>query len=113
MEISFATKKLAKLLNSQKEMLRKYGPDNGSRILRKLSQLASAETLLDLSKLPATRLHELSNNRDEQLSLDIKHPLRLLMVPNHEETPRKPDGGLDWERVTAVTIIEIVDTHKS
>mgnify|MGYP000524799526 CR=1 FL=1 len=111
MELSFSNKKLAKLLNSQKDTLRKYGPDNGRRILRKLSQIAASETLLDLSKLPATRLHELSNNRKGQLSLDIKHPLRLIIIPDHEELPEKPDGGLDWSKVTAVIVKEITDTH--
>lgn len=111
MEVSFSSKKLAKLLNSQKDTLRKYGPDNGQRVLRKLSQIAAADCLLDLSKLPATRLHELTNNRQGQLSLDIKHPLRLIITPNHEELPQKPDGGLDWAHVTAVIVKEIVDTH--
>lgn len=113
MEISFSNKKLAKVLNSGNDTMRKYGPDNGRRILTKLSQIAASETLLELSRLPATRLHELSQNRDEQLSLDIKHPLRLIIVPNHEQTPRKSDGGLDWAKITAVTIVGIVDTHQS
>ena len=112
MEVSFSSKKLAKLLNSQKDTLRKYGPENGKRVLRKLSQIEASETLLDLSKLPATRLHELKNNRKGQLSLDIKHPLRLIILPDHEELPLKPDGGLDWAQVTAVIIKEIADTHQ-
>lgn len=38
MEVSFTNKKLAKLLGSQKETLRTYGPDNGRRILLRLQQ---------------------------------------------------------------------------
>jgi hypothetical protein len=41
----------------------------------------------------------------------VKHPYRLLMLPDHEEIPRKTDGGLDWEHITQVTILEIADTH--
>jgi proteic killer suppression protein len=111
MEISFINKKLAKLLNHQKETLRTYGPDNGGRILRRLQQLADAANLAELAKLPQTRVHELRANRDEQISLDVKHPYRLLMRPNHDDTPRKPDGGLDWERITKVIITEVTDTH--
>jgi len=111
MEISFATGKLAKLLNSEKETLRKYGPENGRRILVRLSQIAAVETLQDLAALPQIRLHQLGADRKGQLSLDVKHPYRLLIVPNHEEIPRKADGGLDWSRVTAVTVVEIADTH--
>jgi proteic killer suppression protein len=43
--------------------------------------------------------------------VDAKHPYRLILVCNHEETPRKPDGGLDWTRITEVQLIEIADTH--
>ena len=112
MQISFINKKLAKLLGSQKETLRTYGPDNGRRILLRLQQVADAENLAELAKLPQTRVHELKADRNEQISVDVKHPYRLLMVPGHTETPRKPDEGLDWSRITQVTVTEIADTHK-
>jgi proteic killer suppression protein len=73
--------------------------------------VADAESLAQLAKLPQTRVHELKANRNEQISVDVKHPYRLLMVPNHAETPRKTDGGLDWTRISKVTVIEIADTH--
>lgn len=111
MEISFKNKKLAKLLSSEKDTLRKYGPENGRRILLRISQLAAVENLQELASFPQIRLHELTGNRNEQLSIDVKHPYRLLVVPNHEETPRKLDGGLDWKAITAITVIGIADTH--
>jgi proteic killer suppression protein len=111
MEVSFINKKLSKLLNSQKEALRTYGPDNGKRILLRLQQVADSANLAEFSKLPQPRVHELKANRDEQISVDVKHPYRLLMVPDHQEKPRKTDGGLDWQRITKVTITEITDTH--
>jgi plasmid maintenance system killer protein len=69
------------------------------------------QNLEELSKLPQTRLHQLSGDRHEQFSVDVKHPYRLILVSAHEETPRKPDGGLDWARITKVQVIEITDTH--
>ena len=111
MQISFTNKKLAKMLGDEKKTLRKYGPDNGRRILRRLQQIAAAETLADLATLPQIRLHELRSDRNEQLSIDVKHPYRLIIIPDHEEIPRKADGGLDWNRITKITIKEIVDTH--
>jgi proteic killer suppression protein len=111
MEISFANKKLAKLLNDEKETLKKYGADNGKRILMRLSQMAAAANLQDLAALPQVRFHQLVGNRYEQLSLDVKHPYRLIITPHHEEIPRKHDGGLDWQQITSVLVLEIVDTH--
>jgi plasmid maintenance system killer protein len=110
-EISFRNNKLAKVLNSEREILRAYGQDNGRRIARRLQNIADAENLEELSKLPQTRVHQLSGDRHEQISVDVKHPYRLILTCAHDETPRKPDGGLDWARITKVQIVEIVDPH--
>jgi proteic killer suppression protein len=39
------------------------------------------------------------------------HPKRLIFEPDHETKPTKPDGGLDWQKVTRVLVLEIVDYH--
>ena len=111
MELSFKNSKLAKVLNSERELLRTYGQDNGRRIARRLQNIADAANLEELSKLPQTRLHQLSGDRHEQLSVDVKHPYRLILVCSHDETPRKPDGGLDWARITKVQVVGTADTH--
>jgi hypothetical protein len=41
----------------------------------------------------------------------LEHPNRLLMIPAHDPVPRKDDGGLHWDAITAVEITEITDTH--
>jgi len=110
-ELSFRNSKLAKVLNSERETLREYGQDNGRRIKLRLTNIRDAATLEELSRIPQTRVHQLIGNRNEQISVDIKHPYRLILVCNHDETPRKEDGGLDWARITKVQLIEIVDTH--
>lgn len=111
MQISFKHKKLAKIFNSENELLKAYGADNGRRIARRVQNIADASNLAELAKIPQTRVHELSGDRDEQISVDVKHPYRLLLVSDHEDTPRKEDGGLDWNRITRVMIIGIEDTH--
>ena len=111
MDITFINKKLEKFLNTQKELLRTFGPDNGKRIARRLQKIADASNLAELAKLPQTRVHELSGARDEQVSVDVKHPYRLLLVSDHEQTPSKEDGGLDWERISKVKVLEVADTH--
>jgi proteic killer suppression protein len=110
-ETSFRNSKLAKVLNSERELVRAYGQDNGRRIGRRLQNIADAANLEELSKVPQTRVHQLSGDRHEQISVDVKHPYRLILMCDHEEPPRKPDGGLDWARVTKVQVIEIADTH--
>ena len=57
------------------------------------------------------RCHELKGNKKNQLSLDLKHPLRLIFEPSSQDIQRKEDGGLDWSSVNAVEIIGVEDTH--
>ena len=111
MELSFANRKLAKELADEKSIMRSYGTDNGRRICQRLADLMAAENLETLRFLPQLRAHELTGDRTGQISVDVKHPYRLLILPDHDEMPRKPDGGLDWKRVTKVKILEIKDTH--
>ena len=42
---------------------------------------------------------------------DTVFGLGLVFVPSADPSPEKPGGGLDWDLVTAVTIIGIEDTH--
>ena len=46
-----------------------------------------------------------------QLSVDLDGPYRLLFKPANTPVPLREDGGLDWSRVTAITILGITDTH--
>lgn len=46
-------------------------------------------------------------------SLDLNGQNRLVFEPNHEPIPKTDDGGLDWSKVTAVTIRGVLDTHES
>lgn len=67
--------------------------------------------LSDIRNLPGPRCHELTGDREGQLSVDLDHPYRLLFEPADDPIPIKPDMGLDWTRVTAVRILEVTDTH--
>lgn len=112
MKVSFQTSADQKLFSDSGNLRKKFGTEQANLIRRRLSQLENANTLADLRTLPQLRCHELRNNRDGQLSVDVKHPYRLLLLPDHDPVPQKPDGGLDWNQVTAVLIVGIVDTHE-
>jgi toxin HigB-1 len=109
--ITFINEKLAKLLNTLKELMRTYGPDNGKRIARRLQNIADATNLAELAKIPQTRIHELSGPRDEQISVDINHPYRFLLAIDHEKTPRNENRGLDWNRIKKVKVVSITDAR--
>jgi proteic killer suppression protein len=111
MVISFKTKKLQKLCSKRVEATRKLGAKGGLKLQQRMMELLAAETLEDISRVPPARCHELTGNRQGQLSVDLDHPYRLLFIPANDPQPVRKDGGLDWSEVTEVEIIGVVDTH--
>ena len=113
MDISFRSTKLEKEFNEGKLLKRVHGELRAKKIGLRLAELRAASSLHDLG-LPYDgpgRCHELIGDRKGRLSVDLDHPFRLIFVPNHDPVPLKPDGGLDWKKVTAIMIFGIEDTH--
>lgn len=77
----------------------------------RLAVLKAARTLALVPTTPPDRRHQLRGDRDEQFAVDLVHPHRLVFEANHDPLPRKDDGGIDVEQVTAITIIEVIDYH--
>jgi len=111
MIISFSSRKLEKILSDEKALIRRYGPEQARQIQRRLFELQAAENLETLRTLPHVRAHELTGNRAGQISLDVKHPYRLLIEPDYESPPLKEDGGFDWKKIKSVKILKVEDTH--
>jgi proteic killer suppression protein len=109
--LSFKNKGLEKEFCDIKLLRRRWGEEQSKLIARRLGELRAADNLEVIRTLPQLRAHELKGNRAGQISLDVKQPYRLLIVPDHEETPRKQDGGLDWQEITKVKILGVEDTH--
>ena len=64
-----------------------------------------------MRRLPQVRCHELKANRAGQLAVNLDQPYRLIFEPADDPLRRKGDGGLDWAKVTAVTILGVEDYH--
>lgn len=111
MDIIFKTRKFAKECNDYKMLQISYGPQQARLIRRRLDELKAATILDEIRTLPQTRCHELTGNRSGQLSVDLNHPYRLLFRPCNNPNPLKPDGGLDWTKVTQIEILGVEDTH--
>lgn len=112
MDILFKSKKLEKQCNDFRLLVRYYGQTRARKIRQRLDDLLAASSLAEINKLPPARCHELVGDRAGQLSVDLDHPYRLILIPANDPTPRKEDGGLDWSKVTAIEIQGIEDTHE-
>ena len=111
MDIQFKSRKLEKEANNRSLCRKAHGQVRATRLASRLDAIRAAGCLEDLRNAPG-RLHELTMNRKGQLSLDLDHPYRLIVTPNHDPIPMRPEGGMDWSKVTAVTILGIEDTHE-
>jgi proteic killer suppression protein len=111
MILTFKNFKLEKEFSNQKTLIKNRGAEQGKMIMRRLDQLRAADNLEVMITLPQVRAHELKGGLNEVISLDLNQPYRLLIKPDHEETPRKNDGGLDWKRITKVMVWGVEDTH--
>ena len=111
MDIDFVRQTLEKIFNSQTALKRAFGDRMARTIAMRMVVLRHARTL---SMVPVTRperRHPLAGGRAGQYAVDLVHPKRLVFQPNHAPMPRKEDGGIDTDQVTAITIIEVIDYH--
>jgi plasmid maintenance system killer protein len=108
MEIAFETERLARLCNSGPALDRMYGSACAKRLRQRLQELEAVESLADMV---FGRPHELKGDRAGEVSVDLTHPLRLILRPTAQPPPTKTDGGLDRAKVKSVTIIEVTDPH--
>lgn len=111
MDIAFRTRKLGKTFNSNSGLVREYGDRMARTIQIRLAILKNARTLAMVPTSPPDRRHLLTGRTSGQYAVDLVHPFRLVFEPNHDPMPRTENGGIDTGRVTAITILEVVDYH--
>jgi proteic killer suppression protein len=111
MDIAFRKRHLEKCANKNGYAQTELGPLRAKKYLARLTELKAAECLADLRNVPQADYHELTGDRKGEIACNVDHPYRLIFVPAHNPTPKKEDGGLDWNQVTAVEVTEIVNYH--
>ena len=110
-EINFKSRKLAKVLNEEARLVKEYGAKMARKIRTRLAVLVAMPNLDMVPRVPPERCHRLKGDFKGCYALDVEHPFRIVIEPDHDPLPTKADGGLDLARVTAVTILDILDYH--
>lgn len=111
MDIVFEDKQFARECDNYRLLERNHGKNRAKKILLRIVALRAAEVLEDMRNIQG-RCHELGKNRSGQFSLDLDGPYRLIFEPANEPIPKKLDGGIDWNQVTAVKILGVDNTHE-
>ena len=110
MVIFFKTKKLKKIFDSEKKLLKEYDGNCAKQIRTRMADLEAADNLEIMKMLPG-RTEELRGDRKGQLSIRVGRNWRLIFEPANDPMPTKEDSGLDWSRVTSIRILEVKDYH--
>jgi proteic killer suppression protein len=111
MDITFSDKKLQKLANDDRKMLKELGKIRADKFRLRLFQLHNANSLEDVRNLPG-RFHELIGERKGQWACDLDQPYRLIFEPHEKPIPTDPDGKYIWFEIKGVEVIEIENYHK-
>ena len=116
MNIVFKTPKMSRIFNNIKLLSAEYGPDRAKLILRRLSQMKSADHLLEFSRLPPVpRCHELQKrdgvDRRGQFSARLDGSWRLIFEPAGDQLPVDENGKLIWDKVRTVRILSVENYH--
>ena len=109
MNINFKYRKLQKIFNDEGKLKAAYGEPMAKAIMLRLAVLSNAPTLARVPPTKPGRCHPLTGDRSGQYAVDLNQPYRLIFAPAHRPVPRLKDGGIDTDRVTAITIMEVVD----
>jgi len=108
MQITYATKAIQRLCEEEKHQLKQLGTKRAKRLKNRLSELRAVQ---NVSQLQLGRPHALTEDRAGQYSVDLDGPMRLLFEPTDQPPPTLAAGGIDWQQVTSVRLLEIGDTH--
>jgi proteic killer suppression protein len=110
-KITFKHKKLEKLANDDRKLVKEFGKLRADKIKTRLVQLKYATTLEDVRNLPGN-YHELTNNRKGQWACDLDQPYRLVFTPHESPIPTNEHGKYVWMEITGVELIGVVNYHK-
>ncbi len=110
MKIDFLSVKDKDFFEDSKKVAKKYGPGNAKKLQSRLDDLDAAQSMDDMRNMPG-HWEELKNDRAGQFSTRLQGGLRLMVKPQKQPPPTKPDGGLDWRAIDNIYIFEMADYH--
>ncbi len=111
MKITFADKKLEKLIIDDRKLLREFGRIRAAKVKTRLDQL-NAIFSLEEARYISGNYHELKGTRKGQWACDLDQPYRLIFVPHEKPIPVNESGQCVWVEILGVEVIEITNYHK-
>jgi len=113
MQVNYKNDKLQQLLNSLKELSRKFGEKTAKKLIVRRDLLSAVNHLGEVPHTPPVSCHELKGDKKGQFSIyaDKKSGVRIVFIPDHDPIPVKEDTGIALNLVTEVEIIFVGNYH--
>lgn len=109
MNIIFKGAREKKFYESQKELVREYGPQLGRNIIRRINELQMYDSVGELLDYGKGNPHFLTGNLDKCIGISISGNYRLIVKPLFDE-------GIDFSKldlysIEIIKIMEVDDYH--
>ena len=98
------------LSRDKRAAIKALGAESAKKLRTRLDDLDAAQNMENMRHLPG-HWEELKHARAGQFSARLHGGMRLIVKPQKEPPPTKPDGGLNWLAIDSLYIIEVVNYH--
>ena len=110
MKFEFLDSKLHAQCHDGRAATKAFGVASAKKLKTRLDDLDAAQSMEDMRNLPG-HWEELKHDRAGQFSVRLHGGWRLIVKPQKQPPPTKPDGGLNWVAIDSLYITEVVDYH--
>jgi hypothetical protein len=104
LELSFSTKALRELCESETKAKSQLGQRLAEKLRRRLADLRAARCVQDLV---AGQPRVLKDTSRPEMAVDLSESCRLVFVANHRNVALLATGGVAWLKVSRVKIVRI------
>lgn len=104
MEVSYASKKLEKILTNER-MIKKQYTAFYKKIINRMSEIRAANNLDEIPHIPPPRRHKLEGDYNDCWGIDVSKNFRIILRPvgNWDET--------DLKTINKIQILSVEDYH--
>lgn len=85
MDVRFRSRRLQKAFESEKQAIRRWGPDVGTSYVEAVHFIMNVETVHDLRRFVFLHFHELRGNRQGQYAVSLTGRWRLILEPGDDD----------------------------
>lgn len=107
MEYFAATKKLSKILNDRKLIMKHYGKARAKKIIERLDEFSAANSLEQIPSDPPPRCHLLTGDHEGKFAVDVSGNYRMVF----EGYDKNDQLSTDKVEIVTIQITGIEDYH--